>query len=195
MCFLSGNGRVIKQSYSTLGKCSHALLTKCSKSGKAVSDRQHLTFPMSVAVTSSGHHNYKRSEDAASWSESNSWLKEMSIKKNLITTMNNPCVYCLNYYISFTFSYYLFGSDHVRSSVWDRLQRNFSTVDSVSSFNEWNCLNVPPDDTVRMCNWHYEPEFLAEDIGPTRSGHVHYVTSQIKPAWRTGHIFVYTNLF
>lgn len=55
-------------------------------------------------------------------------------------------------------------------------------VNSVSSFNEWNCLNVPPDDMARMCNWLYELKFLAEDIGPTRSGHVHYVTSQIKPA-------------
>lgn len=55
--------------------------------------------------------------------------------------------------------------------------------------SEWNCLNVSPDDTVRMYYWLYETKFLAEDTGPARSGQIHFVTSMIKPDRRTGHTF------
>lgn len=39
-----------------------------------------------------------------------------------------------------------------------------------SSLSEWNHLNVSADHPVRMCNWLFETKFLAEDVGPARSG-------------------------
>lgn len=102
---------------------------------------------------------------------------------------HRPCVYYIKDYIILTFMCYFLAQIMCGSVLKGRRSLIPSMVNSVSSLSGWKRLNVSPDDTVRMYNWRYETKFLAGDIGPERSGQIHFITSKIKPDWRTGHTF------
>lgn len=101
--------------------------------------------------------------------------------KNPITAISVVCL-CAYYIKVYTFLYDFFVQIMCGSVFRGRRPL-------IPSLSEWNRLNISPDDTVRMYYWLYETKFLAEDIGPARSGQIHFITSMIKPDGRTGHTF------